>query len=93
MRGLLLLAVVAPLALAAPIPKDFKKKWAEYLPLAVGYKREYVSPDDPDTVTEVREVTAVEEKDGFAGSRVGDSGCGHDVIVCCSAARGLATPR
>ena len=63
MRGLLLLAVVAPLAIAAPIPKDFQRP-VNYHPMAVGDKREFVSPTNPDAVTQVREITAVEVKDG-----------------------------
>ncbi len=63
MRPLLLLAVAAPLAAAAPIPKDFQRP-VNYHPLAVGDKREFVNPTNPDAVTQVREITAVEVKDG-----------------------------
>ena len=63
MRPLLLLAVAAPLAAAAPVPKELKRQ-VNYCPLAVGDKREYAHPDTPDVVTQVREITAVEERDG-----------------------------
>ena len=63
MRTLLLLAVAAQLAAAAPVPKDFQRP-VNYHPLAVGDKREFVSPTNPDAVTQVREITAVEVKDG-----------------------------
>jgi hypothetical protein len=62
MRAILLLAAAAPLA-AAPVPKEFKRQ-VNYHPMAVGDKREYVSPANPDVVTQVREITAVEEKGG-----------------------------
>lgn len=58
-----LLGVTA--AFAAPVPKAAKAR-REMLPLAVGNKWEYVSPDNPTAVSETREVTAVEEKDGAA---------------------------
>jgi len=62
MRTLLLLAVAAPLA-AAPVPKDFQRP-VNYHPMAVGDKREFASPTNPDAVTQVREVTAVAVVDG-----------------------------
>ena len=51
-------------ALAAPVPKDFKKPATDYYPLAVGVKREYARPDDPATVVQTRTITAVREEKG-----------------------------
>ena len=63
MRTLLLLAVAAPLAIAAPIPKDFRAKQPSF-PTAVGTKWEYVI-QGTDTLDHVREVTSRDrEKDG-----------------------------
>ncbi len=64
MRPLLLLALTAAVAPAAPIPKEFREKRPNYFPMAVGDKREYADPSDPTTVTQTRTITAVEEKGG-----------------------------
>lgn len=63
MRALVLLAVAAPLA-AAPVPKELRATRPNYQPFAYGDKREYAHPDNPDLVTQVREITAVEIRDG-----------------------------
>lgn len=63
MKPLLLLVSAAAAAVAAPVPKDFRRG-TDYSPMAVGDRREYVSPLQPDVVTQTREVTAVEERDG-----------------------------
>ena len=63
MRPALVIVLVSCPAFAAPVPKDFKRV-ASYHPMAVGDRREYASPTNPDVVTQVREITAVEEKDG-----------------------------
>jgi hypothetical protein len=63
MRPALAIVLACLPALAAPVPKEFKRA-AGYHPMAVGDRREYVSPANPDVVTQVREITAVEEKDG-----------------------------
>lgn len=55
--------LLAAAASAAPVPKAAKAR-ASMLPLAVGNKWEYVSPDNPNQVTDTREVTAAEERDG-----------------------------
>lgn len=51
------------LPLAAPIPKELKRV-GSFHPMTVGDRREYVSPSAPDTVTQVREIVDVQEKDG-----------------------------
>lgn len=61
MRALILLVLAAPLV-AAPVPKELKDKRPNYQPMAVGDKREYVHPANPDVVSQVREITAVEER-------------------------------
>jgi hypothetical protein len=63
MKALLFLMTAASLAAAAPVPKEFLRR-TDFSPMAVGDKREYVSPTSPDVVTQVREITAVEEKGG-----------------------------
>ncbi len=60
----LLLAATGLAALAAPVPKEFKQKRPVYFPLAMGDRREYAPPGDPTGLAEVREITAVETKDG-----------------------------
>jgi len=63
MKALLIVVFAASLTVAAPVPKDFKRG-IDYSPMAVGDKREYVSPLSPDVVTQTREITAVEERNG-----------------------------
>jgi hypothetical protein len=58
----LLLASVAVVALAAPVPKAARKK-GDYFPTAVGTKWEYVQ-EGTDTLDHTREVTESDEKDG-----------------------------
>lgn len=58
-----LTAVVAGTLAAAPVPKALQKQ-ANYVPLEVGYRWEFSTVDQPDVVTETREVTAVEVKNG-----------------------------
>jgi hypothetical protein len=48
---------------AAPVPKTLKKR-EPLLPLAIGAKWEYVSVTNHNQIVEIREITAVEEKDG-----------------------------
>jgi hypothetical protein len=50
-------------ATAAPVPKTLRAK-QEFLPLAVGNRWEFSSPDAPGQVNEVREVLEVEQRDG-----------------------------
>lgn len=61
---LLTLLALTPLLLAAPVPKSLKRKAADWMPLGEGCKWEYVSADDATAVVDVREITAVEERDG-----------------------------
>lgn len=58
-----LMAVVAGTLVAAPVPKELKKQ-VNYVPLEVGHRWEFSTVDQPDVVTETREVTAVEVKNG-----------------------------
>ena len=64
MRPLLLLALTAAVAPAAPVPKDFREKRPDYCPMALGDKREYAHPTNPEVVTQTRTITAVDVKDG-----------------------------
>jgi hypothetical protein len=64
MRSTILTVVLfASLVVAAPVPKAAKAR-KEMLPLTLGNRWEYISPDNPCQVIDIREVTAVEEKDG-----------------------------
>jgi hypothetical protein len=62
--AILLLALAASAATAAPVPKELKAKKGDFFPTAVGSRWEFVV-DGTDTLDHVREVTAEEvEKDG-----------------------------
>lgn len=65
MKALCGVLAAAMLAFAAPVPKEFKEKKPDYCPMALGDKREYVHPDHPDVVSQTREITAVEIRDGI----------------------------
>lgn len=62
--ALLALFALAPVLLAAPVPKSLKRQATEWMPLEAGCRWEYVSADDPTAVVDVREISEVEERDG-----------------------------
>ena len=64
MYRLVLLLLFTAAAVAAPVPKAVKKTGGTLMPLGLGHKWEYSSPEAPDAVNETREITAVEEKGG-----------------------------
>ncbi len=57
-------AAFALLAFAAPVPKALKKREVNWMPISAGSRWEYSSPEDPNTVNEIREILAVTEKGG-----------------------------
>lgn len=65
MRIALAAAVATSALIAAPVPKELKARRADnFCPMTVGDKREYAHPAQPDVVTQTREITAVEDKNG-----------------------------
>jgi hypothetical protein len=57
------LIVLVGSVVAAPVPKAILKKGLT-IPLEVGSRWEYSEPSQPEVIIDLREITAIEEKDG-----------------------------